>query len=104
MAPRDGAFLAAAFSDAERAAIAALPEPAARDALATRLWCAKEAVAKSFGAGLPQLDRFEALPQETGANGVVVHDRLGDVRIFVDIITMIDENVLAAVALRPLRH
>ena len=104
VAPRDGAFLAAAFSDAERAAIAALPEPAARDALATRLWCAKEAVAKSFGAGLAQLDRFEALPQDAGTNRVVVHDRLGDVRIFVDMTTVIDENVLAAVALRPLRH
>jgi len=102
--PRDGAFLAAAFSDAERAAIAALPDASARDALAARLWCAKEAVAKSFGAGLAQLDQFEALPQAGNMNGVVVQDRQSKIRIFVDMIALSGENLVAAVALRPLGH
>ncbi|MEO0421927.1 MAG: beta-ketoacyl synthase N-terminal-like domain-containing protein [Pseudomonadota bacterium] len=46
-----GSFLEGALTAAERALVAAQPMDARED-YALRLWCAKEAVAKSFGTGL----------------------------------------------------
>lgn len=58
--PRAQALAERFFTAGEAAALAALPDPALREATFVRLWCAKEAVLKAHGRGLAfGLDRLE---------------------------------------------
>ncbi|MEM1078236.1 MAG: beta-ketoacyl synthase N-terminal-like domain-containing protein [Pseudomonadota bacterium] len=102
IAPRTSAFLATAFTAAERAMIAAQTDPAAQARMSTRLWCAKEAVGKSFGVGLAQaLDRFEAQSDAQGDRPAVVRDRSLNLDIAVTGLAEIAPDLIAAVVLRP---
>ncbi|WP_424969197.1 beta-ketoacyl synthase N-terminal-like domain-containing protein [Dinoroseobacter sp. S76] len=102
VAPRTPAFLETAFTAAERAMIAAEPDPAAQARISTRLWCAKEAVGKSFGVGLAQaLDRFEVQSDAQGDRPAVVRDRSLNLNIAVNGLAEIAPDLIAAVVLRP---
>lgn len=102
IAPRTPAFLQTAFTPAERASIMALPEGQPRDTAATRYWCAKEAVGKSFGLGLAQaLDRFEVQGDGTDAPPVIVRDLSTHTDIAVTATAELAPGLIAAVVLRP---
>jgi phosphopantetheinyl transferase (holo-ACP synthase) len=102
VAPRTPAFLETAFSAAERALIAAVPEGPARDLQVTRMWCAKEAVGKSFGVGLSSaLDRFEVYGEAGAASELTVRDLPHGRDIAVTAIGEIAPGLVAAIVLRP---
>ncbi|WP_424964730.1 beta-ketoacyl synthase N-terminal-like domain-containing protein [Dinoroseobacter sp. S375] len=102
VAPRTPAFLDTAFTAPERAMIAAQTDPAAQARMSTRLWCAKEAVGKSFGVGLAQaLDRFEVQSDAQGDRPAVVRDRSLNLNIAVTGLAEIAPDLIAAVVLRP---
>lgn len=66
--PREESFLRIAFDERELAPLAPLASPE-RDAWITRLWCAKEAVAKAVGTGLvggPRAVTVTAIDLSTG--------------------------------------
>ena len=71
---REESFLAIAFSEAERALLDG------SDEWATRLWCAKEAIAKALGKGLvegPRSLAIQAVDASTGRVKVLLGEALG---------------------------
>ncbi len=72
--PREDSFLRIAFDETELALLSSLAPPE-RDEWVTRLWCAKEAVAKAVGTGLvggPRAVAVSAIDVPTGRVEVVL--------------------------------
>ena len=98
----DTNMLVTAFSASERGLIAAATEGSARDRLATALWCAKEAAAKSFGVGMATMfDRFEIVAELQGAAGFRVRDKQGGGIVDVTLVNDVPTGYVAAMAMRP---
>lgn len=101
VAPRTPGFLETAFGSEERALISAVPEGPARDLEVTRMWCAKEAVGKSFGVGLSQtLDRFQARRDPRGVVPMIVRDLSHQVDIGVTALGEMAPGLVLALVLR----
>lgn len=91
---RDGAFLAAFSSAAERGLLAGCA-PAEHDAWVTRLWCAKEALGKRMGSGVDSAPQdFEA--QALNADGSL-HLRHRPSGVQARIATLCDGDMMLAV-------
>ena len=74
----DANFARTAFPAAEVALLAALPEGDTRNRAMTRLWCAREAAAKSLGLGLEAcLSRFDVLSDPSVTGPLNLKDRTG---------------------------
>ncbi|KAJ55420.1 hypothetical protein ACMU_12040 [Actibacterium mucosum KCTC 23349] len=100
--PRDEAFLATAFTTAERGYLAQATSGADRDRLAAAMWCAKEAAGKAYGAGLATMfDRFEITSITGDAEGFQVSEKSGGTLVNVRVVTEIVPETVAVVALRP---
>ena len=100
IAPRPDSFLQTAFDAAECAYLAGFAEGADRDGAATRLWCAKEAAAKSYGLGIEAFDRFKLTLDGDLAGRVSVMDAETETILTVDFLTGLDATYVAAIALR----
>jgi phosphopantetheinyl transferase len=78
--PREESFLRIAFDEPELAPLASLAPPE-RDEWITRLWCAKEAVAKAVGTGLvggPRAVTVTAIDPPTGNVEIVLGPGLAE--------------------------
>jgi phosphopantetheinyl transferase len=76
--PWSAEFARTAFSPAEAALLAALPEGGPRDLAMTRLWVAREAAAKALGQGLDMaLRRFAADALPAGPGRFSLRDLMG---------------------------
>ena len=74
----DANFARTAFPEAEVAMLAALPEGDTRNRAMTRLWCAREAAAKSLGLGLEAcLSRFDVLSDPAIPGSLNLKDKTG---------------------------
>lgn len=100
IAPRGEAFITTAFAPSEQAHIAAQPEGAARDLFITRMWCAKEAAAKSFGVGLGDFARFAAEPSQTDPETFEITEKSSGALVFVNTVENSGEQMVAALAVR----
>jgi phosphopantetheinyl transferase len=76
--PREDSFLRIAFDEPELALLGGLASPE-RDEWITRLWCAKEAVAKAVGTGLvggPRAVTVTGIDRSTGTVEIVLGEGL----------------------------
>lgn len=101
IAPRTDAFLLTAFSADERAMLPDDPDGRAR--IATWIWTAKEAVAKSFGAGLDDaLSRYLVCELNVTDGAATVRDMSSGITIGVRVDETTMDGFVVALAARPL--
>ena len=96
----DDSFLTTAFSATECALINAA-EGRARAVLNTRMWCAKEAAAKSFGRGLATaLEQMDVTPCQEDPGRMQVYHRPTGAAVEILFGEGIGEALVVAIALR----
>lgn len=101
VAPRPAGFRDTAFRQEECAWLNRIAEGPARDLAVTRLWCAKEAAAKSFGCGIEAFDRFVPdFAQESEGRLFLTEAETGT-KLTVDFLDTPDAGYVAAIVLRP---